>query len=94
MEKMAAHMQMVQSYDNSSPGYHVQSMECTSLSVAYYDQNNPTVPLKPQSEVQETADTPLKSSSQPSVPYKKDVGKTLCPLCFSILKDPSLAVSK
>jgi hypothetical protein len=28
------------------------------------------------------------------VPYKKDVGKTLCPLCFSILKDPSLAVSK
>jgi hypothetical protein len=37
MEKMAAHMQMVQIYDNSSPGYHVQSMECPSLSVAYYD---------------------------------------------------------
>lgn len=31
---------------------------------------------------------PTKSLSQASVPYKRDVGKTLCPLCFSILKGP------
>lgn len=31
---------------------------------------------------------PTKSAPQASVPYKRDVGKTLCPLCFSILKGP------
>lgn len=31
---------------------------------------------------------PTKSTPQASVPYKRDVGKTLCPLCFSILKGP------
>lgn len=31
---------------------------------------------------------PIKSITQASVPYKRDVGKTLCPLCFSILKGP------
>lgn len=31
---------------------------------------------------------PTKSAPQTSVPYKRDVGKTLCPLCFSILKGP------
>lgn len=31
---------------------------------------------------------PSKGLSQVSVPYKRDVGKTLCPLCFSILKGP------
>lgn len=29
-----------------------------------------------------------KMAPQASVPYKRDVGKTLCPLCFSILKGP------
>lgn len=29
-----------------------------------------------------------KAAPQASVPYKRDVGKTLCPLCFSILKGP------
>lgn len=29
-----------------------------------------------------------KLGPQASVPYKRDVGKTLCPLCFSILKGP------
>lgn len=29
-----------------------------------------------------------KPGPQTSVPYKRDVGKTLCPLCFSILKGP------
>lgn len=32
--------------------------------------------------------TPTKIAPQASVPYKRDVGKTLCPLCFSILKGP------
>lgn len=57
-------------------------------SVAYHAQNNAPVPPKPQPKVQEKADVPVKSSPQAAVPYKKDVGKTLCPLCFSILKGP------
>lgn len=37
----------------------------------------------------ETPDaTFVKSGPQTAVPYKRDVGKTLCPLCFSILKGP------
>ena len=35
-----------------------------------------------------TDSAPAKSAPQASVPYKRDVGKTLCPLCFSILKGP------
>ncbi|KAL2104118.1 hypothetical protein ACEWY4_000986 [Coilia grayii] len=31
---------------------------------------------------------PVKSPPQAAVPYKRDIGKTLCPLCFSILKGP------
>ncbi|KAM9342635.1 activity-dependent neuroprotector homeobox b isoform 2-T4 [Pholidichthys leucotaenia] len=31
---------------------------------------------------------PAKISPHSSVPYKRDIGKTLCPLCFSILKGP------
>ncbi|XP_063002366.1 activity-dependent neuroprotector homeobox protein isoform X2 [Elgaria multicarinata webbii] len=57
-------------------------------SVAYHAQNNPPVPPKPQPKIQEKSDVPVKSSPQAAVPYKKDVGKTLCPLCFSILKGP------
>ncbi|XP_048353573.1 activity-dependent neuroprotector homeobox protein isoform X2 [Sphaerodactylus townsendi] len=57
-------------------------------SVAYHAQNTPPVPPKPQPKIQEKADIPIKSSPQAAVPYKKDVGKTLCPLCFSILKGP------
>ncbi|XP_061695962.1 activity-dependent neuroprotector homeobox b [Syngnathoides biaculeatus] len=43
-------------------------------------------PPKTLSVVPESA--PVKNVPQTSVPYKKDVGKTLCPLCFSILKGP------
>ncbi|KAM3839914.1 activity-dependent neuroprotector homeobox protein isoform 1-T3 [Vipera latastei] len=57
-------------------------------SVAYHAQNTTPVPPKPQPKIQEKADLPVKSSPQAAVPYKKDVGKTLCPLCFSILKGP------
>ncbi|KAG5282494.1 hypothetical protein AALO_G00056630 [Alosa alosa] len=52
-------------------------------------------PAKPDGEAQDgaaaTATAPaaaVKSPPQAAVPYKRDVGKTLCPLCFSILKGP------
>nr|XP_034977170.1 activity-dependent neuroprotector homeobox protein isoform X1 [Zootoca vivipara] len=57
-------------------------------SVAYHAQNTAPVAPKPQPKIQEKTDVPVKSSPQAAVPYKKDVGKTLCPLCFSILKGP------
>ncbi|KAJ8370768.1 hypothetical protein SKAU_G00107960 [Synaphobranchus kaupii] len=49
--------------------------------------------LLPQSKkippkMPDSLDLPVKSAPQAAVPYKKDVGKTLCPLCFSILKGP------
>ncbi|KAM4691980.1 activity-dependent neuroprotector homeobox protein [Rhinophrynus dorsalis] len=63
-------------------------------SVAYHAQNAnavtappPPPPPKPQPKVVEKSD-PLKNTPQTAVPYKKDIGKTLCPLCFSILKGP------
>ncbi|XP_037540334.1 activity-dependent neuroprotector homeobox b [Nematolebias whitei] len=46
----------------------------------------PQQPPKTAPVVHETP--PVKSAPQASVPYKRDVGKTLCPLCFSILKGP------
>ncbi|XP_041702141.2 LOW QUALITY PROTEIN: activity-dependent neuroprotector homeobox b [Coregonus clupeaformis] len=48
-----------------------------------------TVPSQPPKMPSESEDgSPPKSAPQAAVPYKKDVGKTLCPLCFSILKGP------
>ncbi|CAL8279641.1 unnamed protein product [Boreogadus saida] len=55
-------------------------------SVAFHAQNNATTPPKAPPEAADGA-TP-KNASQAAVPYKRDVGKTLCPLCFSILKGP------
>ncbi|XP_060912888.1 activity-dependent neuroprotector homeobox b [Labrus mixtus] len=47
------------------------------------------MPQHPPKTPLATADSaPTKSIPQASVPYKRDVGKTLCPLCFSILKGP------
>ncbi|KAM9296834.1 activity-dependent neuroprotector homeobox protein [Gastrophryne carolinensis] len=65
-------------------------------SVAYHAQNPQTTtsapppPQKTQPKVAEkvAVEPPMKSVPQTAVPYKKDVGKTLCPLCFSILKGP------
>lgn len=66
-------------------------------SVAFHAQNktSPTTqgnkPLNPRFPKipTETPDaTYVKSGPQTAVPYKRDVGKTLCPLCFSILKGP------
>ncbi|XP_034028027.1 activity-dependent neuroprotector homeobox b [Thalassophryne amazonica] len=73
-------------------------------SVAFHAQNNSSLSsamsasllsskrLVPQHQpklLSGAADNVLaKSVQQASVPYKRDVGKTLCPLCFSILKGP------
>lgn len=47
------------------------------------------MPQRPAKMPSGAADSaPVKSLPQASVPYKRDVGKTLCPLCFSILKGP------
>ncbi|OCT60162.1 activity-dependent neuroprotector homeobox protein [Xenopus laevis] len=62
-------------------------------SVAYHAQNPNASPV-PQKTTPKTVEkqpeqpAPIKNSPQAAVPYKKDVGKTLCPLCFSILKGP------
>ncbi|XP_056405147.1 activity-dependent neuroprotector homeobox protein [Hyla sarda] len=65
-------------------------------SVAYHAQNQPAAaaaaaappPPKTQAKTVEKVEAPVKNLPQTAVPYKKDVGKTLCPLCFSILKGP------
>ncbi|XP_060931462.1 activity-dependent neuroprotector homeobox b [Limanda limanda] len=73
-------------------------------SVAFHAQNNSPVPsalsasllsskrLMPQHPPKTPSvaadNVPAKTAPQASVPYKRDVGKTLCPLCFSILKGP------
>ncbi|XP_068603262.1 activity-dependent neuroprotector homeobox b [Brachionichthys hirsutus] len=67
-------------------------------SVAFHTQNNnaaslisgkrlmPQLPPKIPSGASDFF--PTKTAPQASLPYKRDVGKTLCPLCFSILKGP------
>ncbi|XP_005744715.1 activity-dependent neuroprotector homeobox b [Pundamilia nyererei] len=73
-------------------------------SVAFHAQNSSSVssalsaslisgkrlmPQHPPKTPSGAADSvPAKIAPQASVPYKRDVGKTLCPLCFSILKGP------
>lgn len=59
-------------------------------SVAYHAQNQPATvtPPKTQAKAVEKVEPAVKNLPQTAVPYKKDVGKTLCPLCFSILKGP------
>ncbi|XP_018421892.1 PREDICTED: activity-dependent neuroprotector homeobox protein [Nanorana parkeri] len=64
-------------------------------SVAYHAQNQPAAappppppPPKTQAKALEKVEPANKNSPQTALPYKKDVGKTLCPLCFSILKGP------
>ncbi|XP_048873551.1 activity-dependent neuroprotector homeobox b [Brienomyrus brachyistius] len=59
-------------------------------SVAFHAQNNTAAThcKKTPPKIPDSLDVPIKSVPQAAVPYKKDVGKTLCPLCFSILKGP------
>lgn len=48
----------------------------------------PANPTKLDPDTQDGTPAVVKSPPQAAVPYKRDVGKTLCPLCFSILKGP------
>ncbi|KAJ8378199.1 hypothetical protein AAFF_G00244870 [Aldrovandia affinis] len=59
-------------------------------SVAFHAQNNSSAAQskKIPPKMPDGLDVSVKSAPQAAVPYKKDVGKTLCPLCFSILKGP------
>uniref|UniRef100_A0AAY4DGP4 Activity-dependent neuroprotector homeobox protein n=1 Tax=Denticeps clupeoides TaxID=299321 RepID=A0AAY4DGP4_9TELE len=66
-----------------SVAFHAQNNASTSPTVK---KSSPPNPPKVPTEVQDVA--PVKSVPQAAIPYKKDVGKTLCPLCFSILKGP------
>ncbi|XP_053499333.1 activity-dependent neuroprotector homeobox b [Ictalurus furcatus] len=50
--------------------------------------NKPPNPRFPKIPTETPDATVVKSGPQTAVPYKRDVGKTLCPLCFSILKGP------
>uniref|UniRef100_UPI00398E95CB activity-dependent neuroprotector homeobox b isoform X1 n=2 Tax=Pristiophorus japonicus TaxID=55135 RepID=UPI00398E95CB len=43
---------------------------------------------QPKPQVKSKIKPDLNSIPQTQIPYKNDVGKTLCPLCFSILKGP------
>lgn len=60
-------------------------------SVAFHAQNNIAAKAA-TSRFQKTTQPPdagvSKVETPDTVPYKRDVGKTLCPLCFSILKGP------
>lgn len=64
-------------------------------SVAFHAQNSaialgskPAMSHVPKIPTEAPDGVSVKSVPQTAVPYKRDVGKTLCPLCFSILKGP------
>ncbi|KAG9333878.1 hypothetical protein JZ751_010029, partial [Albula glossodonta] len=57
-------------------------------SAAFQAQSTPSLTKTASPKGLEVKDEALKSAPRAAVPYKKDVGKTLCPLCFSILKGP------
>lgn len=72
-----------------SVAFHAQNTTTTSLSSAISSSLLSGKRLLPQHPPKMPSDsTPLRSITQAAVPYKRDVGKTLCPLCFSILKGP------
>lgn len=75
-----------------SVAFHAQNMSTSTSVSALSASLIPGKRLMPQQPPKTTPglhDTPpVKSPPQASVPYKRDVGKTLCPLCFSILKGP------
>lgn len=57
-----------------------------SSSAAQPQNSNVTKPFKRATETQ--SDSVVRNMSQSPAPQKKEVGKTLCPLCFTILKGP------
>ncbi|KAJ3587177.1 hypothetical protein NHX12_013566 [Muraenolepis orangiensis] len=75
-----------------SVAFHAQNNASSSgpaVSATSLTPSKRSTPQTPPKAPPEAADgaTP-KNVSQAAVPYKRDVGKTLCPLCFSILKGP------
>ncbi|KAI5612324.1 activity-dependent neuroprotector homeobox protein, partial [Silurus asotus] len=66
-----------------SVAFHAQNK--TSLPTQAIKPPNPRFPKLPTETIDATV---VKSGPQAAVPYKRDVGKTLCPLCFTILKGP------
>uniref|UniRef100_A0A3Q3WIY5 Uncharacterized protein n=1 Tax=Mola mola TaxID=94237 RepID=A0A3Q3WIY5_MOLML len=74
-----------------SVAFHAQNSNTSVLSSlsASLISGKRLMPQLPPKTMSGAADSGLaKSAPQASVPYKRDVGKTLCPLCFSILKGP------
>ncbi|XP_074537782.1 activity-dependent neuroprotector homeobox b [Halichoeres trimaculatus] len=75
-----------------SVAFHAQNNNSTSVPSALSASllsGKRLMPQHPPKTPLATVDSaPTKSIPQASVPYKRDVGKTLCPLCFSILKGP------
>lgn len=66
------------------------SMENTSYRPASHNLTfrKPEGQLHPKPQAKAKGKPDLNSLPQTQIPYKNDVGKTLCPLCFSILKGP------
>ncbi|XP_067096678.1 activity-dependent neuroprotector homeobox b [Osmerus mordax] len=74
-----------------SVAFHAQNNASSSSTSAIptATQGKRAIPQQPPKLTPDSPeDSPPKSAPQAAVPYKKDVGKTLCPLCFSILKGP------
>uniref|UniRef100_H3CDS1 Activity-dependent neuroprotector homeobox b n=1 Tax=Tetraodon nigroviridis TaxID=99883 RepID=H3CDS1_TETNG len=72
-----------------SVAFHAQNSSASVLSLSASllagKRLMPSLPAKTLGAMEGAA---TKAGPQASVPYKRDVGKTLCPLCFSILKGP------
>ncbi|XP_029994439.1 activity-dependent neuroprotector homeobox b [Sphaeramia orbicularis] len=76
-----------------SVAFHAQNNSTTSvsssaMSASLISSKRLMPPHPPKMPSGGSDSAPVKSLPQASVPYKRDVGKTLCPLCFSILKGP------
>uniref|UniRef100_A0A3P9LHS4 Activity-dependent neuroprotector homeobox b n=1 Tax=Oryzias latipes TaxID=8090 RepID=A0A3P9LHS4_ORYLA len=73
-----------------SVAFHAQNtISASSVLSASLMASKRLMPQQPPKALSGHADhSGVKSTPQTSVPYKRDVGKTLCPLCFSILKGP------
>lgn len=74
-----------------SVAFHAQNNNTSvssSLSASLISGKRLMPPHPPKTPSGAADGAPTKSAPQASVPYKRDVGKTLCPLCFSILKGP------
>ncbi|XP_069564448.1 activity-dependent neuroprotector homeobox b [Brachyistius frenatus] len=73
-----------------SVAFHAQNnnSSVSNLSASLVSGKRSMPPHPPKTPSGPADGTSAKSVPQASVPYKRDVGKTLCPLCFSILKGP------